>query len=83
MNSKIYALRVINYLNDFISRILTNPKIYRTEDYTKGLIKAMESTYLETIGKLNYPSVDSYYRYIKNADITIRSSHQNIKYITQ
>nr|WP_245528962.1 hypothetical protein [Methanotorris formicicus] len=54
-----------------MSRILTNPKIYRTEDYTKGLIKAMESTYLETIGKLNYPSVDSYYRYIKNADITM------------
>ncbi|XRO74910.1 hypothetical protein ACO3TA_05855 [Methanocaldococcus sp. 28A] len=53
----------IKSFNEFINEVLRiNPRIYRVEDYARGLIEAMSNnTYLETISKLNYPSADSYY----------------------
>jgi len=63
---RLLAIKSFNEFNEFINEVLRiNPRIYRGEDYTKGLIEAMSNnTYLETVSKLNYPSVDSYYRYI-------------------
>ncbi|EHP84934.1 hypothetical protein [Methanotorris formicicus] len=66
-------IKSFNEFNSFVGKALQiTPRIYRVEGYSKGFIKAIESnTYLETISTLGYPSVDSYYRYIKNADISM------------
>ncbi|XRO75863.1 hypothetical protein ACO3TA_03125 [Methanocaldococcus sp. 28A] len=63
-------LLAIKSFNEFINNVLQIcPRIYRVEDYTREFIEAMSNnTYLETISKLNYPSADSYYRYINKAD---------------
>ncbi|XRO74940.1 hypothetical protein ACO3TA_06050 [Methanocaldococcus sp. 28A] len=66
---RLSAIKSFNEFNEFINKVLRiNLRIYRVEDYTRGFIKAMSNnTYLETISKLNYPSADSYYRYINKA----------------
>ncbi|CAB3288116.1 protein of unknown function [Methanocaldococcus lauensis] len=70
---RLSAIKSFNEFNEFINEVLRiNPRIYRVEDYTRGFIEAMSNhTYLETVSKLNYPSVDSYYRYINKANNTM------------
>jgi len=70
---RLPLIKSFDEFNEFIHNTLQiNPRIYQVNDYTKGLVKAvLNNTYLETISKLNYPSADSYYRYINKADITM------------
>jgi len=67
---RLSIIKSFNEFNEFIDNALRiNPRIYRVEDYTKGFIEAMSNnTYLETVSRLNYPSADSYYRYINRSD---------------
>ncbi len=70
---RLPLIKSFDEFNEFRNNTLQiNPRIYQVKDYTKGLVKeVLNNTYLETIGKLNYPSADSYYRYINKADITM------------